>query len=156
VLLLGAGGAARAVAFALLDSGVSELVLANRSQARALALGDMLAQPERVCVSDWEALKQRGTFNVIVNATSIGLHGGALNLSRSLASKTTVAYDLSYGAAAEPFLHWAHAAGAAIVVSGLGMLIETAADSFEHWHRRRPDTEPALRELCANMMQGGS
>ena len=65
-------------------------------------------------------------------------------LPASLVSTTTVAYDLAYGKAAQPFMQWARDAGAAQVLDGLGMLVETAADSFEHWLGVRPETDEVL------------
>ena len=147
VLLLGAGGAAQAVAWALLDAGVHELILANRTLERAHALADTLAQPARVCISEWSALERCGAFDLILNATSAGVLGAAMQLPLSLVSRGTRAYDLAYGRAAQPFMTWAGDAGAAQVFDGLGMLVETAADSFEHWHGVRPDTDEALRSL---------
>ncbi|MGN6312505.1 MAG: shikimate dehydrogenase [Rhodanobacteraceae bacterium] len=147
VLLLGAGGAAQAVAWALLDVGVRELILANRASDRARRLADGLAQPERVCVSEWDALDRCEAFDLILNATSAGVLGAAMQLPPSLVSHATAAYDLSYGKAAQPFMAWAREAGASSVFDGLGMLVETAADSFEHWHGVRPRTNEALRSL---------
>ena len=148
VLLLGAGGAARAAAFALLGAGVKSLVIANRSLARAQVLADALAQPEWVRVREWNALDRSRAFDVVVNATSAGVQHAALALPASLASARTLAYDLSYGPAAEPFIAWAQTVGCAAAFDGLGMLVETAAASFERWHGVRPDTETALRTLC--------
>jgi len=152
VLLLGAGGAAQAVAWALLDAGVRELILANRTLERARALADALAAPGRVCISEWDmsgngGLDRCGAFDLILNATSAGVLGAAMRLPASLVSNTGTAYDLAYGKAAQPFMAWARGAGAARVFDGLGMLVETAADSFEHWHGVRPRTDEALRML---------
>jgi shikimate dehydrogenase len=152
VLLLGAGGAAQAVAWALLDAGVRELILANRTLERARSLADALAQPARVCISEWNrpdanGLDRCGAFDLIVNATSAGVLGEAMHLPHSLVSRTTAACDLAYGKAAQPFMAWARDAGAQHVFDGLGMLVETAADSFGHWHGMRPDTDEAYRAL---------
>jgi shikimate dehydrogenase len=147
VLLLGAGGAAQAVAWALLDAGARELILANRTPERARALAGTLAQPARVCISEWNALDRCAAFDVIVNATSAGVLGAAMQLPSSLVSNATAAYDMAYGKAAQPFMAWAREAGAQHVFDGLGMLVETAADSFEHWHGLRPDTDAALGAL---------
>lgn len=146
VLLLGAGGAAQAVAWALLDAGVRELVLANRTPERARALAGTLAQPVRVGISEWNALDRCAAFDLVLNATSAGVLGAAMALPASLVSNATAAYDLAYGKAAQPFMAWARDAGARRVFDGLGMLVETAADSFEHWHGVRPDTD-AVRDL---------
>jgi shikimate dehydrogenase len=147
VLLLGAGGAARAAAFALLDAGVHTLVIANRTFERAQMLAAALAQPERVGVMRWDALGTRAPFELIVNATSAGVQHVALVLPAVLVDADTVAYDLSYGPAARPFVEWAKAAGCARASDGLGMLVETAAASFERWHRIRPDVGAALGAL---------
>ena len=147
VLLLGAGGAAQATAWALLDEGVDELVIANRTTARALALADALAQSRHVCVSEWNALGRSGSFDLILNATSAGVRGDALPLPSSLFRAGSFACDLAYGVAALPFIARARQAGARMAIDGLGMLAETAADSFERWHGVRPDTDAALRVL---------
>lgn len=147
VLLLGGGGAAQAVAWVLLDASAKELIIANRTPERARTLADALAQPERVCVSAWDALDRCGAFDLIVNATSAGALGKDLRLPDSLIGGNAVAYDLAYGRAARPFLDWAERANAARAIDGLGMLVETAAESFEHWHGVRPETESAYRAL---------
>lgn len=147
VLLLGAGGAARAAAFALLGAGVRGLVIANRTFERAVALADALAGSGRVRVSAWTDLGQCRAFDLIVNATSAGVQSAVLDLPRAPVSGRTVAYDLSYGPAAVPFVDWAKRSGCAAAFDGLGMLVETAAASFARWHGMLPDTNVALREL---------
>lgn len=147
VLLLGAGGAARAAAFALLDAGTKSLVIANRTPARAQALADALAQTGRASVRAWDDLARSRPFDVIVNATSAGVQHAALDLPAAPAGRNTSAYDLSYGPAAQPFLAWARQAGCAVAFDGLGMLVETAAASFERWHAVRPDTDAACHAL---------
>jgi shikimate dehydrogenase len=145
VLLLGAGGAARAAAFALLDAGVANLVIANRTLQRAQMLAAALGASARVV--PWAALAREPAFDLIVNATSAGVQHAALQLPVALASARTVAYDLSYGPAAHGFVAWAQRTGCAAAFDGLGMLVETAAASFAHWHGVRPDTDAALRAM---------
>lgn len=147
VLLLGAGGAARAAAFALLDANVRTLVIANRTFARAEALAAALVQPERVRTTRREALACGPAFDLVVNATSAGVRREPVALPRTIAHAETVAYDLSYGEAARQFLEWADAAGCARACDGLGMLVETAAASFHRWHGVQPDTDAALDTL---------
>lgn len=147
VLLLGAGGAARGVAWSLLDAGIHSLAIANRTPAAAEALVATLGDPRRVRAWRLDRLADAGRFDLIVNATSAGLLGHALDLPLSLGGPEVLCYDLSYAKAAHPFLAWARAAGARHAVDGLGMLVETAADSFARWHGRHPDTEPVLRQL---------
>ena len=146
-LLLGAGGGARGVAPDLLDAGIGDLFVVNRSPERADALADALAMPGRVhprYLADLPALSE---FDLIVNATS-ATRGGALpTLPMSLAGRRTLAIDLSYGEAAVPFLAWARAAGCREAVDGLGMLVEQAAESFRLWHGVRPETDEVYASL---------
>jgi shikimate dehydrogenase len=147
VLLLGAGGAARAAAFALLDAGAPSVTLANRTLERAQALAEALAEPRRVRVQGWDGLERCGVYGLIVNATSAGVQHAPLTLPSGLVQRHTFAYDVSYGPAARPFVEWAQAAGCKGASAGLGMLVETAAASFERWHGTWPDVEAALRAL---------
>lgn len=149
VLLLGAGGAARAVAFALLDAGVAELALANRTLAHAQVLADALADVTRVRVLPLQAMARCNAFDLIVNATSAGVQHATLALPTALVGADTVAYDLSYGPAALPFVDWAQQAGCGQAFDGLGMLVETAAASFQRWHGVRPDVAVALQAVSA-------
>lgn len=146
-LLLGAGGAAHGVAWNLLDAGVETLTIVNRSPEAADALADAIGDPLRAHTRYWEDLADIGSFDLIVNATSAGVLGKSLELPFALAGNRATCYDLSYGVAATGFLAWAQVAAARYAFDGLGMLVETAADSFERWHGKRPDTEPVYAEL---------
>jgi len=147
-LLLGAGGAARGVAPALLDAGVDELYVLNRTADRADALADTLGEPERVHSRGLDSLPEIGDFNLIVNATSAARGCGLPPLPRSLLAPRSVAVDLSYGEVAVPFISWARAHEAQVAVDGLGMLVEQAAESFLVWHGVRPDTGGIYARLC--------
>ena len=155
-LLLGAGGSARGVAPALLDAGVSELIIVNRTAERADALADALGDPQRAHSRYWDDAGAEGDYALIVNATSASRDGTTeFTLPFQLANSRTLAVDLNYGEAAIPFLAWARAANCRDVVDGLGMLVEQAAASFELWHGVRPDTAPvyaALRDKDAALV----
>jgi shikimate dehydrogenase len=144
-LLLGAGGAARAVAFALADAGVDALVIANRTHERASALATAVAASNVEAVH-WNALGDLGAFDLVLHATAAGHEGAPLALPPSIAVRA-LCYDLSYGEVAAPFLRWANAAGAAHVADGLGMLVEQAAESFTLWHGRTPDSTSVFDAL---------
>lgn len=148
-LMLGAGGAARGVAWALLDAGVGTLTIVNRTPETADALADAIGDPARVHTRYWADLADLGSYDLILNATSAGTLGGELKLPPSLVGARALCYDLAYGAAAVGFLAWAKAADARYAFDGLGMLLETAADAFALWHGRRPDTDPVYAELRA-------
>jgi len=150
-LLLGAGGAARAAAHALLDAGIGELVIVNRNAERADALADSIRDPSRVHTRYWNDLADLGSFDLIVNATSAGVARETLQLPFALVAPRALCYDLSYGAAAFGFVAWARAAGAGKALDGLGMLVEQAAESFAIWHGMRPDTDPVHDALRAEL-----
>lgn len=149
VLLIGAGGAARAVAAALVDAGVHDLVVANRTRER---IADLVRRLASDCVFGCELDKidqLHDRYDLIVNATSLGHGDDAFELPRRLLGRDTLCYDLSYDRAARPFLDWAAAAGASRACDGLGMLVEQAAESFSLWFGQRPDARAVLAALRA-------
>ena len=162
-LLLGAGGAAAGIAPALLDAGVRELVIVNRTPERADALADAQRDPARVHTRYWKDLRTLGNFDLIINATAAARGSSSITaassitatplaLPFSLAYPNTLAVDLGYGDAAIDFLAWARSAGCSDAIDGLGMLVEQAAERFELWHGVRPQTDPVyalLRERNA-------
>jgi shikimate dehydrogenase len=135
--MLGAGGAARAVAVALLEAGCPALVLANRTPARAERLVAMLqehfpgAQVRAVPLA--EAAGVASQSGLLVNATSVGLHsaGGAL-LPDTCFRPGQVVYDLVYRPLYTPLLQAARRRGATII-PGLDMLIGQGAAAFQIW-----------------------
>ncbi|QSX79287.1 shikimate dehydrogenase [Agrilutibacter solisilvae] len=146
-LLIGAGGAARGVAPALLDAGIGDLFIVNRTPERTDALADALGQPGRVHPRYFDDLRGLGSFDLIINATSATRDGGLPTLPMSLMGRRSAAVDLSYGEVAIPFLSWARAAGAHERTDGLGMLVEQAAESFQRWHQVRPETDAVYAKL---------
>ncbi len=151
-LMIGAGGAARAVAFAICDAGVTELAIANRTHDRAVALAhDVNAtHVHAVATTDLAAIN---AFDLIINATAAGHHAASFDVPRAIVASGTLCYDLSYGRVAASFLQWARAAGATRASDGLGMLVEQAADAFALWHGKRPDTAPVFEALRRDVPQ---
>ena len=149
VLVLGAGGAARAVGFALLDAHVESVTIANRTFARAVELADALGEPDRVTTVLQTALDGMPPFDIIFDATSAGHDGVEHDVPLTLFTAETVSYHLSYGNAARQFLKRTRAAGAKRTFDGLGMLVEQAAESFNIWNGVRPDTSAIYDELQA-------
>ena len=146
-LLLGAGGAAAGIAPALLEAGIGDLYIVNRTPERADALADALGQPGRVHPRYWGDIRTLGNFDLIVNATAAARSRQRLDLPFSIAYRNTLAVDLGYGEAAIDFLAWARSAKCQDAIDGLGMLIEQAAESFEIWHGVRPQTDPVYEML---------
>jgi shikimate dehydrogenase len=145
-LVLGAGGAARAVAFALADAEADGLAISNRTRERAEALASAIGAAH-VAAIDWDRLEHAGAFDLVVNATAAGHGGASIDLPRTLPATGALCYDLSYADAARAFTRWARGAGAGRTSDGLGMLVEQAAESFAAWHGRTPDTEPVYAAL---------
>ncbi|MEO8741661.1 MAG: shikimate dehydrogenase [Lysobacteraceae bacterium] len=151
-LLLGAGGAAAGIAPALIDAGIGDLYIVNRTPERADALADALGMPGRVHSRYWKDLATLGNFDLIVNATSAARANEPLHLPMKLAYRNTLAVDLGYGDAAVDLLAWARSAGCQDAIDGLGMLVEQAAESFAIWHGVRPQTEPVYTMLRSELL----
>jgi shikimate dehydrogenase len=154
VLLVGAGGGAAGALGPLIASGAREVVVANRSVARAEALvarhlhefGDVVgahvvAAPLDACGS---------AFDVVVNASASSVSGAPVPVAGSVLKHGALALDMMYGAAAGPFLAWAAEHGTR-GRDGLGMLVEQAAEAFLLWRGIAPKTAPVLRALRARL-----
>ena len=144
VMVLGAGGAARAILHGLLEAGASKILLANRTEGRAKALAQGFGS--RVSVVPWEdrnrALAGSG---LLVNATSLGMTGKPpLDLDLSALPKDATVADIVYSPLETPLLAAAKARRNRIV-DGLGMLLHQAVPGFERWFGVRPEVTPELR-----------
>jgi shikimate dehydrogenase len=148
ILLLGAGGAARGVVGPLLENRPAELLIANRTASRALALAAAFAThgPVLGCGLDELAGRQ---FDLIINATAAGLSGAVPELPDDCLAAGGWTYDMMYGQEPTAFVHWGRAHAAARALDGLGMLVEQAAEAFWLWRGVRPDTEAVIRALRA-------
>jgi shikimate dehydrogenase len=133
-LVLGAGGAARAVVWALVEAGAAEVSIWNRTPERAQDLADAFGV---------RAIARPEAAEIAVNATSVGLHEGSLPLEG--VEPPAVAVELVYGGET-PFAGWARAGGAR-VVDGLEVLVQQGALSFEHWTGVAPPLD-VMREAA--------
>jgi len=142
--LLGAGGAARAVISSLLEAGVPEIRLSNRTRARA----DQLQKDfgPRVQVYDWvKAGNMMDDAALVVNTTSLGMIGKSeLRVPFDGLKPQTVVTDLVYAPLKTKMLETAEQYGC-ITVDGLGMLLHQAVPGFERWFGRRPEVDSATR-----------
>lgn len=143
-LVLGAGGAARAIIWALLADGAPEIRLANRTRDRAEALCAHFG--DRVRVVDWaEADAAAAGVATIVNTTAVGMGPGeAAPVSLAAADPGTLVTDIVYTPLETPLLAAARARGLP-VVDGLGMLLHQAAPGFEAWFGVKPSVDADLR-----------
>ena len=132
VLVLGAGGAARAVLLALLDEGVREITLHNRTVERARAVSRRIGG-ERVRVASPVEELNGGQFDLVVNATRLGLEpGDSLPLELSRLGRVGAVMDLVYGDAETSFVRAARAFGVPAADGG-EMLVQQGAVAFERW-----------------------
>ena len=149
VLVLGAGGAAAGALDPLLAARPAELVVANRTPAKALALIERFAaSAARLDVPlSATSLEAPGSgFDVLINATAASLQGSVPPLPAGTLKPGALALDMMYGAATLPFLRWARAQGA-VARDGLGMLVEQASEAYFVWLGVRPSTFQVLTEL---------
>jgi shikimate dehydrogenase len=147
-VVLGAGGAARAVLAGLLDAGAPELRLLNRTRRHAEALAALFGGPVRVL--DWaERDRALAGAGLLVNTTSLGMQGQPpLALDLAGLPRAAVVCDLVYVPLETPLLAAARARGN-VVVDGLGMLLHQAVPSFAAWFGMRPEVTAELRAMIA-------
>ncbi len=148
ILMLGAGGAVRGILGPMLAERPAEVVCANRSLSKALALRRDFRSLGTLEACDFSGLRGR-EFDLIVNGTSASLAGQLPPLPDGLLRKGGSCYDLAYGRGPTPFVEWAMQQGAAFAVDGLGMLVEQAAESFSLWRGVRPATRLVIQTLRA-------
>ena len=148
ILLLGAGGAARGVLQPLLAERPAQLVIANRTAAKAVELSLRFSDLGRVSGCGFADLAGR-RFDLIVNATAAGLHDAVPPLPDGVLATDGWCYDLMYGKEPTAFVRWGREHGATHSLDGLGMLVEQAAESFHLWRGVWPETKPVIEALRA-------
>lgn len=153
VLVLGAGGAARAVIASLVDAGVPEVRLVNRTRATAVELGVAFTPKggQRVVVGSWDDRSSltKGT-TLLVNTTSLGMKGQPpLDIDLALLPKQAVVYDIVTAPLETPLLAAARARGNPCV-DGLGMLLHQGRPGFEAWFGPKVDVSPEQRRAVAS------
>jgi shikimate dehydrogenase len=145
-VVIGAGGAARAILYALISRGFEHIVVVNRTHARAEALAAQFGSSTEA--GTWAALPaELAEADVLVNTSTLGMVGQpplAVGLS-ALPDRATVA-DVVYVPLRTPLIEAARARGLR-AVEGLGMLLHQAAPAFARWFGRQPIVTPALRAL---------
>lgn len=141
-VILGAGGATRAVIVALQQAGAMRITITNRTAEKAA----QLAAEFSVGYVEWEAREELlKTATLLVNTTSLGMQGQApQEISLESLSKTAVVMDIVYAPLETELLRAARARGC-VVVDGLGMLLHQAAGAFAQWHGVTPTVDAALR-----------
>lgn len=155
-VVIGAGGAARAVCTALLDAGVADLRLVNRTAARAETLAADLGAPS-TRVFRWDARHRAlADASLLVNTTTLGMTGNdALPLDIASLPPSAVVVDIVYRPLTTPLLADAAARGHA-TVDGLGMLLHQARPGFKAWFGVDPDVDQDLRDHVLAALTGES
>ena len=150
-VILGAGGAARAILAALNEAGLKEIRLANRDRARA----ETLARSFPAVVGDWaDRDKILEGAGLLVNATSLGMTGQpALEIDLARLPATAIVTDIVYRPLRTDLLLRAGQRGNP-VVDGLGMLLYQAVEGFAAWFGARPQVTPALRRHVLAAIEG--
>lgn len=150
VLLIGAGGAARAVVTALVEEDIMKIIIANRSLEKAKVLSDICKNSNVNCelVSLDHVTKYAPDAHLIVNATPIGMKGEDSLITAEHISSDSVVYDLVYRPMETGLIQSAEEAGATVIY-GYEMLLEQGAKSFEIWMQME-----APRDVMKKMLVG--
>jgi len=151
LLLIGAGGATRGVILPLLTAKVQNIHIANRTASKAQQLADRFKKEGAITASGFNDIPEI-QFDLIVNCTSSSLDGGLPEITPSIFSNASYAYDMTYKAQATSFMVWAEECNPDIrTADGLGMLVGQAAESFYVWRNVRPKIEPII-EIVREML----
>ncbi|WP_397539393.1 shikimate dehydrogenase [Rummeliibacillus pycnus] len=153
VLVIGAGGAARGIAFALVATGYTHITIANRTVSKAKVICAEL-DIEAKAISLNEAAEQLEQFEILVQTTSAGLNNSEFTLPFSMKqlSTTAIVADIVYNPLMTPFLKEAKKKGAT-VVTGLGMFIHQGALAYSYWTGTYPKAE-VVSDLLLEQLGG--
>ena len=156
VVVLGAGGAARAVVVALARAGASEIRLINRTKSRADALAAAMGRYTHIVACEWGAWdKALSGARLLVNTTSLGMRGKPpLDIDLTALPETAGVADIVYNPLKTDLLRQANARGHR-TMDGLGMLMHQAVAGFAVWFGVTPEVTPALRAELEEALGGG-
>jgi len=145
-VVLGAGGASRAIVSALLADGVPEVRLSNRTRHRAEMLKDQFGA--KITVVDWtKASEAMDGAAMIVNTTSLGMYGNPpLKVKLNYAPNYALVTDIVYTPINTELLEQAQSFGLR-TVDGVGMLLHQAVPGFEYWYDVRPEVDDQIRQI---------
>jgi len=151
-VVLGAGGASRAIIAALLLLGAAQVLLVNRTVEKTHTL--VSAFGARVVASPWDALpKELSRAQLLVNTTSLGMEGqSALEIDLTPLPKGAAVVDVVYRPLVTPLLEQAKARGLK-AIDGLGMLLHQAQPGFAAWFGVEPQVTPELRAHLVALMK---
>lgn len=154
VLVLGAGGAVRGIINPLLECGVTSIVIANRTVAKAEELAALFNNDAHLMSSSINACSYDGLcegFDLVINGTSLSLSNELPPIPPNIVNHA-YCYDMMYSATPTAFLQWAAKNGAIRIADGLGMLVEQAAESFYIWRKVKPNTRPVIDTIRTSLI----
>lgn len=162
--VLGAGGAAKAVIFALFSMNVGHIVVCNRTHDKALEIERIMRNSfqlgdDKISVVKWENRNEAVKHcNIFVNTTSLGMNKdgvaqGEVDVDISQMSKPAIVSDIIYNPLKTALLERAEKSGLS-AVNGLGMLMHQAAPAFEGWYGKKPEVDEELRKKLLSNFGG--
>ncbi len=143
ILILGAGGVVPSIVFAIKEMGVSEIIVSNRTKQKAENLKILF---KNLNILEWGNLID---FDVVINATSLGLNNEKINLDFSKVGKNKLFYDVIYNPAETNFLKEGKQLGN-ITENGATMFIYQAVQAFKLWHGVEPQVNFETLKLLKN------
>ncbi|WP_422123103.1 shikimate dehydrogenase [Planococcus sp. X10-3] len=148
ILLIGAGGAARGISFALKRAGFGDVTITNRTHRRAEELAEESGSKSMMKA---EAERQLGDFDIIIQTTSVGLaEDEALPIALQNVRAGALAADIVYNPIDTPFLKVAEQKGCR-TLNGVGMFVYQGAIAFEKWTDIKPDTENMIQMITEKL-----
>tara|TARA_B100000073_G_C23609847_1_gene524054 strand:- start:7 stop:801 length:795 start_codon:yes stop_codon:yes gene_type:complete len=143
ILILGAGGVVPSIVFAMKEMGVSEIIVSNRTRQKAENLKMLF---KNLNILEWGNLTD---FDVVINATSLGLNNEKINLDFSKVGKNKLFYDVIYNPAETNFLKKGKQLGN-VTENGSKMFIYQAVEAFKLWHGVEPEVNFETLKLLKN------
>jgi shikimate dehydrogenase len=150
ILVLGAGGAVRGVLGPLLEQSPQEIIIANRTEQKAIQLATAFTNSGKLKGLGFDAVD--GQFDLIINGTSASLNGDLPPLDTSIMAANSACYDMMYAQQDTVLMQWAKDGACGHVADGLGMLVEQAASAFELWRGVKPQTNNVITSLRNNTL----
>lgn len=149
VLVIGAGGAARGIAFALQASGYTNMTVANRTVEKASAIVSEMGAGDAISLQ--QAGEQLANFDILVQTTSAGLNDAfSMPFPLTNLKEGAIVADIVYNPLITPFLQAAQQQGARIV-TGVGMFVHQGAIAYEHWLQKTPNTNAMIARLTEQL-----
>ena len=130
ILIVGAGGAAKAVVAAVIAQNPTSITVVNRTKAKALVIKELFTYKYNIAIEDFENIQ--GQYDIVINSTSSSIGGIALPLTKANFSQNALGYDLMYAENGTVFTKWCNSQNIKSA-DGRGMLYELSEAIFKYW-----------------------